>query len=87
METHLWKRSGIKISETGLVYLNQMLDMKGERLITWQQFKNYQGQSSKGKKAEWFKEIELKMLERTLNREVKEHFRTKKHNTQAMKIK
>ena len=86
METHLWKRSGIEISETGLVYLNQMLDMKGERLITWQQFKNYRGQSSKGKKAEWFKEIELKVLEGTLNREVKEHFRTKKHNTQAMKI-
>ena len=27
------------------------------------------------------------MLEGTLSREVKEHFRTKKHNTQAMKIK
>src|SRR6185295_1238123 len=86
LEIHLWKRSGIEISETGLVYLNQILDIKGERLITWQQFKNYKGQSSKGKKAEWFKEIELKVLEGPLSREVKEHFRTKKHNTQAMKI-
>jgi len=52
VDPRIWKRSGLKISEAGLIYLNQLLDIKGERLITWQQFKTYQNQSSKGKRAE-----------------------------------
>jgi hypothetical protein len=87
VEPQLWKKSGSKISEAGLIYLNQLLDTKGERLITWQQFKTYQNQSSKGKKAEWFKAIETKVLNRTESREVKEQFKTDRCNTQAMKIK
>jgi hypothetical protein len=86
LETQLWKKSRIEISETGLIYINQLLDTKGEKLITWQQFKNYRGQSSKGKKAEWFKKIESKVLEEPTSREVKEHFKTNGHNTQAMKM-
>ena len=42
LEACLWKKSGTKISEAGLIYLNQLLDTKEERLITWQQLKNYQ---------------------------------------------
>jgi hypothetical protein len=42
LEARLWKRSRTKISEAGLIYLNQLLDTKEERLITWQQLKNYQ---------------------------------------------
>ena len=87
LETRLWKRSGAKISETGILYLNQLLDAEGRRLITWQQFKSYQEQSSKGKKAEWFKRIEEKVLDKPERREVKELFRTEGHNTQAIKIK
>jgi hypothetical protein len=82
----LWKRSRIDINEAGLIYLNQLLDIKGEKLITWQQFKNFCGRSSKGKKAEWFKEIESKVLEEPMNRRIKEHFKTNRHNIQAMKM-
>ena len=78
--TRLQKKCGTSINETGLIYLNQLLDVKGERLITWQQFKRYQGRSSKGKKAEWFKVIEKKVLERPEGREVKSHFKTNRNN-------
>ena len=87
LEARLWKRSGTKISEAGLIYLNQLLDTKGERLITWQQLKNYQNQSSREKKAEWFKVIELKVLKGPENREIKSQFKTDGHNTQAIRIK
>jgi len=52
LETQLWRKSEIEINEAGLIYLNQLLDIKGEKLITWQQFKNFCGWSNKGKKAE-----------------------------------
>jgi hypothetical protein len=83
----LWKRCRSTINEEGLVYLNQLLDTKGERLVTWQQLKNYQGLSSKGKKASWFKVIEQKVLNKAESREVKEHFRTNRYNIQAMQVK
>ena len=86
LETFLWKRSRIKISKAGLIYLNQLLDIEGRRLVTWQQLKNYQKQSSKGKKAEWFKAIEIKELERSESREIKRLFKTNEHNTQAIRV-
>ena len=42
VEARSWKRNGMKICEAGIIYLNQLLDTEGKRLITWQQFKNYQ---------------------------------------------
>jgi hypothetical protein len=83
----LQKRSGTRISEAGIIYLNQLIDTKGERLITWQQLKSYQGLSSKGKKAEWFKAIELEVLIRPENREIKRQYRTIGQNTQAMQMR
>ena len=52
LDAYLWKKGAARINEAGLIYLNQLLDTREEKLITWQQLKNYQGQSSKGKKAE-----------------------------------
>jgi hypothetical protein len=83
----LQKRSGTRINEAGLIYLNQLIDTKGERLITWQQLKSYQGLSSKGKKAEWFKVIELAVLIRPESREIRKQYRTIRQNTQAMQIR
>jgi hypothetical protein len=87
INTQLQKRSGTRINEAGLIYLNQLIDTKGERLITWQQLKSYQGLSSKGKKAEWFKAIELAVLIRPESREIRKQYRTIRQNTQAMQIR
>src|SRR5260363_237440 len=74
------------MEEAGLIYVNQLLDLDGERMITWQQYKGYRGLSSKGKKAEWFKDIEAKVLKSSDSREVKESFKTRSNNTQALKV-
>ena len=74
------------MSKAGLIYLNQLLDTNRKRLIIWQQLKNYQNQSSREKKAEWFKIIELKILEKLENREIKRHFKTSEHIIQAIRI-
>ena len=87
VEVQWWKKCGIKVNEAGLIYLNQLLDSSGERLITWQQLKSYQDQLSKGKKAEWFKMIELKILKEPGSREVKRHYKTEGQNFQAIQIK
>src|SRR6185436_4552926 len=87
VDAHLWKKGAVRVNEAGLMYLNQLLDTRGEKLITWQQLKSFQGQSSKGKKAEWFKAIEAKVLSSSASREVQKHFRTGGQNTQAMQVK
>ena len=87
VDAHLWKKGAVKVNETGLIYLNQLLDARGEKLITWQQLKSFQGQSSKKKKAEWFKAIESKVLSSPTSREIQEHFRMSGQNTQAMQVK
>src|SRR5260363_204080 len=81
-----WKKNSAKIGEDSLIYVNQLLDLDGERMITWQQYKGYRGLSSKGKKAEWFKNIEAKALNSSDSREVKESFKTRSNNTQALKV-
>jgi hypothetical protein len=87
VDAQLWKKVAVKVNENGLIYLNQLLDTRGEKLITWQQLKNYQDQSSKGKKAEWFKAIESKVLNSSESRVVQSCFKTDEQNTQAMQVK
>ena len=86
LDAHLWKKGAARINEAGLIYLNRLLDTREEKLITWQQLKNYRGQSSKGKKAEWFKAIEAKVLSSSESREVQRQFRTSGQNTQAIQV-
>ena len=74
VNAQLWKKGAVRVNEAGLIYLNQLLDTRGEKLITWQQLKSYQDQSSKGKKAEWFKAIESKVLSSSESRVVQRHF-------------
>jgi serine/threonine-protein kinase RIO1 len=87
VDTQLWKKEAVRVNETGLIYLNQLLDAKREKLITWQQLKSYQGQSSKGKKAEWYKAIESKMLSSPESRVVQRYYRTDEQNNQAIQVK
>jgi len=87
VNAQLWKKGAVKVNEAGLIYLNQLLDTKEEKLITWQQLKSYQDQSSKRKKAEWFKAIESKMLSNPKSRIMQRYLRTGEQNTQTMQVK
>ena len=86
LESQTWKKCCDKVGETGVLYLNQLLDINKTSLITWQQYKSYRGCLSKGKKAEWFKELEAKVLEEVGSRKVKSCFDTKERNVQALEV-
>ena len=87
LETKTWIASSSTINERGLLYVNQLIDMKGNNLITWRQLKSLQALSCKGKKAKWFSKIEEKMLKTQACREIQEQYKIRRYNTQALKIK
>ena len=86
IEAKTWTTSSSTINEWGLIYLNQLIDTKGDNLITWRQLKSLQGLSCKGKKAKWFSEIEKKMLRTQASRELHDHYKTNSYNTLAFKV-
>ena len=55
--------------------LEQILDTKGTVLMTWQQLKCSRRKSKRGKVAAWYRELEEKVLENPLKREIKKEFR------------
>jgi len=87
IETKTWATSNSMVNKWGLLYLNQLIDPKGESLITWRQLKCHLGLSCKGKKAKWFGEIERKLLATQTSREIHDNYKTNNYNTQALKIK
>ena len=87
IEAKTWITSNSTINECGLIYLNQLIDTKGDNLITWRQLKSFQGLSCKGKKAKWFSKVERKLLIMQRTREVHEHYKINGYNVLAFKIK
>ena len=69
------------LRKLNLISLKQLLTSTGDHLITWQQLKILRNNSSRGKKAKWFQEIEKRVLEEEERRTVKEDFKTKDLNT------
>ena len=74
------KKTFIKVvkmlCDLDIVVLEQVLDVEGSHLMTWQQLKISRKKSKKGKKAIWFKEVEERVLISEESREVKEEYRT-----------
>src|SRR5205085_1792635 len=64
------------LCDLDIVVLEQVLDIEGSHLMTWQQLKISRKKSKKGKKAIWFKEVEERVLISEESREVKEEYRT-----------
>src|SRR5260364_33696 len=58
----LFDRAFKSLRHLGLFYLHQLLNKKGELLILWYQLKYLRKQSSRGRKADWFKKIENAVL-------------------------
>ena len=75
------------INDWGLLYVNQLIDTKGDSLIIQRQLKSLQGLSCKRKKAKWLSEIERKMLKTQESREIQNQYKINSYNTQALKIK
>ncbi|CAG8705370.1 13303_t:CDS:2 [Gigaspora margarita] len=67
-----------------LFFREQLLNRKGNSLLTWGQIRQIRGKKGSGKKLAWFEEVELKMLYNTINREVREEFKTEGINQFAI---
>ena len=86
LEPHIYSRHRRNLKELGVFFLAQLVNKEGNKLITWQQLKLLRNKSCKGKKANWFREIEQIVLKTIHGREIKN-----KHclasNCLALKIK
>jgi len=58
-----WKGSLTSLKKLRLWYIEQLVDPEGNSLLTWQQIKKLRKESTKGRKASWFAEIEKIMIE------------------------
>ena len=54
--------------------LEQLITNEGNTLLTWQQVKYIRGLKSRGRKPNWYKSIEEKVLENSSSRKVKEKY-------------
>ena len=84
----LKKKTFIKVAkilqEMKIVVLEQLLNIEGTHLITWQQLKVSRKWSKKGKKASWYEEIEGEVLRNQESRKVKEEYKTETENLLGM---
>ena len=84
----LKKKTFVKVAkilqEMKIVVLEQLLNIEGTHLITWQQLKVSRKRSKKGKKASWYEEIEGEVLRNRESREVKEEYKTETENLLGM---
>ena len=58
-----------------IIVVEQLIDQNGTKLLTWEQIKMCRNVQAKGRVANWFKNLENKMLEDHKTRTVKEEFR------------
>ena len=61
--------------KVGIWFTSQLLDKKGEDMITWKQLKSLRSLSRKGRKGTWFRELEAELIENRQTREVREEFK------------
>ena len=76
MKKKTFVKAAKMLCDLDIIVLEQVLDVEGSYLMTWQQLKMSRKKSKKGKKAIWFKEVEERVLISEESREVKEEYRT-----------
>ena len=67
--------------------LEQLITNEGNTLLTWQQVKYIRGLKSRGRKPNWYKSIEEKVLENSSSRKVKEKYQVEASNRVAIRCK
>ncbi|CAG8665057.1 10526_t:CDS:2, partial [Gigaspora rosea] len=79
-------RSYRSIYNLGLFYIDQLLDGNRVNLITWSRLKEAKIGRNKGRKPQWFAEIEQKLLKNNNSRHVIEEFRKDSENRLAVRL-
>jgi hypothetical protein len=64
----------LELQKLDILYLEQLLSTKGTFMITWSQLKKCSKLSSKGRKANWFKELENLIVDNKILRTIKPKF-------------
>ena len=67
-----------------LFYINQLIDITGTRMITWNKLRVLQTKTLKGRKAKWFNIIEKKVIRCMESREVIDRFKLPEVNSLFM---
>jgi hypothetical protein len=80
MKTETFIKAAKVLRDLDIWVLEQILNIEGSYLLTWQQLKSSRKRSKKGKKANWYKEIEERVLKSKASREVKDEFKTGMEN-------
>ena len=61
----------LKEGRLNVFFLEQLLDIESERMLTWKQVKQIRGISAKGRAPEWYRSLESSPLEDPLSRKLK----------------
>src|SRR6266487_4471406 len=67
--------------------LIQLITNEGNTLLIWQQVKYIRGLKSRGRKPNWYKSIEEKVLENSSSRKIKEKYQVEASNRVAIRCK
>ena len=86
MKKKTFIKAAMILCNLDILLLEQILDIEGSYLLTWQQLKTAKKKLRKGKKATQYKEIEEQMLISKEKREVKDKFKTGMVNTLSTKL-
>src|SRR5438132_7469877 len=67
--------------------LEQLIMKEGNIFLTWQQVKMIRGSKRKGRKPNWFKTLEDKVIEQSTTRKIKEEYQITAPNRSAITCK
>ena len=70
-------KQGKSLSKLNIWHLNQLLDQKKSKMLSWRQLKVMRGERHSGKKAKWFALLEKEVIASIRTREVKEEYKDK----------
>ena len=81
-----FRRAALSLKSLGLFYLEQLIKEDGRHLLTWGQICSIRRKSKKGRKPNWFKELEQILIEQPETREVYSTYSTQEPNSLTPKL-
>ncbi|CAG8760642.1 10189_t:CDS:2, partial [Gigaspora rosea] len=56
------RKVALALKKLNIVYIDQLINKAGGKMITWQQLKILRGSTSRGRQAKWFTKIKKNLL-------------------------
>ena len=87
LEDKMFVQYAKSLEALNLVFIEQLLSIEVDQMITWGYLKRVRNKSNKGKIPSWFKVIEERILEDKETRKAMVDFRTPVTNRLALRLK